>query len=272
MSLTNAYSDSFGPGKADAAKVAAYQTKISQDMNLLQQAMIQGRISDTEMGQIQGEIFKAAMKGKEVDMTKFSGVQTYQKEQTVLAVATNKANTQMMAAFDKLYQVEHERNKDGSYTHTGSQMAAERAKVSGSYKNAYKDYTNAKAFRGIGGKAYVEQLRNQKLGGGISPAGTPTPTINKPTPVTVVDKKTGSNVDSKPVPVPLPPNATKLSDTQAQTKLQVQMVKLLGVSAQFLAQIDENSAKPNTNINGKMVANSLLNTANRQYGVAGVSY
>jgi hypothetical protein len=271
--LVGAFSDKLGPGKASEAKVAAFKAEISAQMSELQQAMIAGKIQESEYADITMGIFKAAMKGEKYDTSGITGVQTYQKEQTVLAAATNKANTQMIAAFDKLYQVEHERNKDGSYTHTGSQMAAERAKVSASYKNAYKDYTNAKAFRGMGGKAYVEQLRNQKLGGGLASGGTPAPTVNNPTPVTVVEKKTSSTKpETKPAPAPLPNNATKLSDTQAQTKLQVQMVKLLGVSAQFLAQIDENSAKPNTNINGKMVANSLLNTANRQYGVAGVSY
>jgi hypothetical protein len=274
--LVGNYSDKLGPGKANEAKVAAYKAEISSQMSELQQAMIAGKIQESEYADITMGMFKAAMKGETFDTSKVGGVQTYQKEQTALAVATNKANTEMMAAFDRLYKAEHERDKDGNYTHTGYQMAEERAKVRSKYKNAYADY-NRSGEGSVGlardkQRAYLEQLRKQKLGGGIAPAGTPTPTISKPTPVTVVEKKTGSNVDSKPVPVPLPPNATKLSDTQSQTKLQVQMVKLLGVSAQFLAQIDENSAKPNTNINGKMVANTLLNAANRQYGVAGVSY
>jgi len=270
--LVGAFSDKLGPGKANEAKVAAYKAEISAQMSVLQQAMIAGKIQESEYADITMGMFKAAMQGKEFDTSTITGVQTYQKEQTVLAVATNKANTKMMAAFDRLYQVENEKNKDGSMKYTGYQMQAERDKVSGSYKNAYKDYKNSKQYGGMGGKAYVEQLRNQKLGGGIASGGTPAPTVNNPMPVSVVEKKTGSTPEAKPAPLPLPNNATKLSDTQAQTKLQVQMVKLLGVSAQFLAQIDENSAKPNTNINGKMVANSLLNTANRQYGVAGVSY
>jgi hypothetical protein len=271
--MVGAFSDKLGPGKANEAKVAAYRTEISAQMSELQQAVIAGKIQDSEYADITMGIFKAAQQGKAFDTSGIAGVQQHKTEQTALAVATNKANTQMIAAFQRLYQVEHEKNKDGSYKYTGSQMAAERAKVSGSYKNAYKDYTNAKAFRGIGGKAYVEQLRNQKLGGGIAPGGTPAPTVNKPMPVSVVEKKTGSNVDSKPVPVPLPPNATKLSDTQAQTKLQVQMVKLMGVSAQFLAQIDANTTAAGTvKIDGKPLSQALLNQVNRTYGIAGTSY
>ena len=144
-------------------------------------------------------------------------------------------------------------------------------------EKAYPETYKALQYAERAGKRdeFIAQLKKERMGGGTTLSGTPAPapTISKPTPVTVVEKKTSSTKpETKPAPAPLPPNATKLSDTQAQTKLQVQMVKLLGVSAQFLAQIDENSAKPNTNINGKMVANSLLNTANRQYGVAGVSY
>jgi hypothetical protein len=270
MSLTNAYSDSFGPGKADAAKVAAYQAKISQDMNVLQQAMIQGRISDTEMGKIQGEIFKAALKGEQVDMSKFTGVQTYQKEQTVLAVATDKRNTEIVTALENLERIETERDKNGNLKNTGYQMQAARDKVDALAPNILRDFKNSKRYGGMGGKAYVEQLRNQKLGGGIAPDGTPAPTINKPMPVSVVEKKTGSNVDSKPVPVPLPPNATKLSDTQAQTKLQVQMVKLIGISAQYLGEINSNTAKTGTSIGGKLISQTLLNQASRTFAIAGV--
>jgi hypothetical protein len=270
--LVGAFSDKLGPGKANEAKVAAYKAEISAQMSVLQQAMIAGKIQESEYADITMGIFKSAMKGETYDTSKITGVQTYQKEQTTLAVATNKKNVEIIAALKNLERIETERDKDGNLKNTGYQMQAARDVLFKLAPNTLKDFNNSKSFKGMGGKAYIESQRNQKLGGGIAPGGTPAPTINKPMPVSVVEKKTGSNVDSKPVPVPLPPNATKLSDTQAQTKLQVQMVKLLGVSAQFLAQIDENSAKPFTNINGKMIANSLLNTANRQYGVAGVSY
>ena len=270
--LVGAFSDKLGPGKANEAKVAAFKAQISAQMSELQQAMIAGKIDNSEMTDITMKILKAAMKGETFDTSGITGVQTYQKEQTALAVATNKANTQMIAAFENLQKIETEKDKNGNLKYTGYQMQAARDKVSASYKNAFKHYNNAKRYGGMGGKAYVEQLRNQKLGGGIVPGGTPTPTINKPMPISVVEKKTGSNVDSKPAPapLPLPPNATKLSDTQAQTKIQVQMVKLLGVSAQFLNEINSNTAKSGTSIGGKLLNKTLLDQASRTFAIAGV--
>ena len=267
MSFTDAYKGSFGEGKFDAGKVAEFQSKTAANLDLLTKANMDGYISNSETADIAMAIQKSASQGKILDVKEFAGVQKYQKEQTVLAVATNKSNTQMMAAFDRLYQVENEKNKDGSMKYTGYQMQAERDKVSGSYKNAYKDFINAKRYGGMGGKAYIEQLRNQKLGGGTAAV------VKQEIKKAVVDIKRTPNSTtetSKDGTIKTPIGATQLSDSQAQVKLQVQMVKLLGVSAQFLAQIDENSAKPFTNINGKMVANSLLNAANKQYGIAGV--
>ena len=269
MSLTNAYSDSFGPGKADASKVAAYQAKISQDMNVLQQAMIQGRISDSEMVQIQGEIFKAALKGEQVNMSKFTGVQTYQNEQTTLAVATNKRNVEIVAALENLERIETERDKDGNLKNTGYQMQAARDTLFKLAPNTLKDFKNSKSFKGMGGKAYIESQRNQRLGGGTAAV------VNKEIKKAVVDIKRTPNSTtetSKDGSIKTPIGTTQLSDSQAQVKLQVQMVKLLGVSAQFLGQIDANTLNGKTaTIDGKPLAKKLLDQANRTYGVAGVS-
>jgi hypothetical protein len=60
-----------------------------------------------------------------------------------------------------------------------------------------------------------------------------------------------------------------LTETQYQNKLQQEMVTLIGITAQYLAQISENT-KGDTpiNINGKVLNNTLLNQARRNYAVA----
>jgi hypothetical protein len=60
-----------------------------------------------------------------------------------------------------------------------------------------------------------------------------------------------------------------LTETQYGAKLQQEIVALLGINAQFLGQISENTAKDaSININGKALQSSLLNQARRLYGVA----
>ncbi len=60
-----------------------------------------------------------------------------------------------------------------------------------------------------------------------------------------------------------------LTETQYNTKLNQELVTLLGVNAQFLQQISENTAKDTSvNINGKVLNNTLLNQARRNYAVA----
>jgi hypothetical protein len=60
-----------------------------------------------------------------------------------------------------------------------------------------------------------------------------------------------------------------LTEAQYGTKLQQEMVALMGVTAQFLGQISENT-KGDTpiNINGKVLNSTLLNQARKSYGVA----
>jgi hypothetical protein len=86
----------------------------------------------------------------------------------------------------------------------------------------------------------------------------------------------GSGIVKEPERAPLsfdiklPPNSPTLSDSQAQTKIQVQMVKLLGVSAQFLNEINSNTAKSGTSIGGKLLNKTLLDQASRTFAIAGV--
>jgi hypothetical protein len=265
MSITSAYKDSFGAGKFDQTQVDKFKAQVGTQMDVLQNAMISGRISDAEMVDIAVKMQQAAMKGQTLDLNQFAGVQQYQKDSAASVKAESIANTKMIAAFENLERIENDKKKSG-YEKSDVRKAVEAA-----YPNAYKQFKEAQRFKGIGSSAYIASLKKQK-GGQAPVVGGTTATGGKAPSGVKVATKTATKTETKPAPAPLPPNTPKLTDEQAQTKLQVQMVKLLGVSAQFLAQIDENSAKPNTNINGKMVANSLLNAANKQYGIAGVSY
>jgi hypothetical protein len=60
-----------------------------------------------------------------------------------------------------------------------------------------------------------------------------------------------------------------LTEAQYNTKLQQEIVAMLGVNAQFLQQISTNTAtESDININGKVLQTSLLNQARRNYGVS----
>jgi hypothetical protein len=172
----------------------------------------------------------------------------------------------MIAAFENLERIENDKKKSG-YEKSDVRKAVEAA-----YPNAYKQFKDAQKFKGIGSSAYISSLKKQK-GGQAPVVGGATATGGKAPSGTKVATKTGTQTQTKPSPAPLPPNAPKLTDVQAQTKLQVQMVKLLGVSAQFLGQIDANTLNGKiATIDGKPLAKKLLDQANRTYGVAGASF
>lgn len=60
-----------------------------------------------------------------------------------------------------------------------------------------------------------------------------------------------------------------LTEAQYNTKLQQEIVAMLGVNAQFLQQISTNTAtESDININGKVLQTALLNQARRNYGVS----
>ena len=61
----------------------------------------------------------------------------------------------------------------------------------------------------------------------------------------------------------------ELTESQYAVKLQQEIIALLGINAQFLGQISENTVKDaSININGKALGNYLLNQARRNYGVS----
>jgi hypothetical protein len=63
--------------------------------------------------------------------------------------------------------------------------------------------------------------------------------------------------------------AALLSDSAYSVKLQQEMVAMLGLNAQFLRQISDNTTNnTEVNINGKVLHRNLFNEARRNYGVA----
>lgn len=278
MSLTDAYSGSYGAGKADPAKIAEFQAKTAQSMDLLQQAMTSGRISNSEVANIAMAMQKAAMSGKTLDVTQFAGVQTYQKDYEKAAIAKNNANTKMVADFDKFIQVFDKGGKGG--------FAEQNAYLKKAYPELYKQMESRSSTfipgDEMGGtvldkkmlKDWVASLKKQTTKVSTKPGGATTVGgKNKPAPVTLTPNKTPLKTETKTAPINLPKDAPKLADSIAQTKLQVQMVKLLGVSAQFLAQIDANTTAAGTvKIDGKPLSQALLNQSNKTYGIAGASY
>jgi hypothetical protein len=62
----------------------------------------------------------------------------------------------------------------------------------------------------------------------------------------------------------------ELSETQYGIKIQKEMVAMLGLSATALALIVENTRPENSTVtlSGRVLNQSLLNAARRQYGVA----
>lgn len=274
MSITDAYKGSFGEGKFDAGKVAQFQAETAKTMNLLQQANMSGRISDSELADIAMAIQKAALKGQTLDVTKFAGVQQYQKDYKAAADAQNKANANMIAAFEKYSQNIGTKNEASNreylkkaYPELYKQMESRSSTVIDEYGSTMLDKEKLKAWVGVLKK---ERVKVSNIAGG---ATTIPGKGGKPTPVTVTTKSGTKTADTKPAPVTLPKDSPKLSDSQAQTKLQIQMVKLLGVSAQFLGQIDANTLNGKVaTIDGKPLAKKLLDQANRTYGVAGASF
>jgi hypothetical protein len=273
MQLSSAYTDAKNAGKISEAQLSKFKAETIKSQDVLQQAMAKGFIQDSEIADITLKRFEAAQKGEMFDITKIAGVQKYQGAYAVEAQKQNDNNAKMIATFDAFVKKEFDSNTS----------SVEQSRLRDEIKKLYpemaakyfedtmfgRSYTKDKA------SAFLTDMKKRRAEVSLTPGGaSTTPTINKPTPVTVVEKKTSSTKpETKTTPIDLPKDAPKLSDTQAQTKLQVQMVKLMGVSAQFLAQIDANTTAAGTvKIDGKPLSQALLNQVNRTYGIAGASY
>jgi len=256
MSATNAYKDSFGPGQFDQAKVDAFKAETSKNMDILQQATIAGRIDNSEMVDIAMAIQKAAMKGQILDVNQFAGVQKYM--------------TDYKAAVDKqeIIAKEYVKNKGVLSPAFVKKLGITKDEIS----QAVKNRINVK-----------ETKENQNLGmGQYTTLSTFEYSLKKAITSAVVktqpEKPVVVGPDGKPITsvtkqsdIKLPPDAPKLSDSQAQVKLQKEMLAIAGLSAQILNKIMVNTAEgQDITLDGKSIRGSLLNQARKSYAVAGV--
>jgi hypothetical protein len=270
MQLSSAYTDAKNAGKISEAQLSQFKAETMKSQDVLQQAMTHGFIQDSEIADIALKRFEAAQKGEMFDINKIAGVQKFNEAYKKSADSQNLANQQMIKNFEDFRKLEK-----GADTEAGFKKWREMETKMNAMYPKMMTAMNRRGAKGESRDMFMKWMKSTR-GTNISnvPGGS---TVNagkggKPSPVVLTPPKSGTKTDAKGTPISLPKEAPKLSDTQAQTKLQVQMVKLIGVSAQYLAQIDAKTTGEGGKIDGKLVANSLLNAANRQYGVAGVSY
>jgi hypothetical protein len=261
MSITDTYKDSLGPGKFDQAKVDQFKAQVGVQMDTLQNAMIAGKISDAEMLEIAIKMQQAAMKGTVLDVSKIAGVQQHQKDSAANAKIEDDRNTKMVAAFEKLQTL---LKTSSDYADTKKQ----RDFLEKAYPQTFKQLQQAE--RAGKKNEFIAALKKEKSVKTATMPGGATATGGKAPSGAKVATKTVTKPETKPTPTQTQTNTTKLSDTQAQTKLQVQMVKLIGISAQYLGEINSNTAKPTTNIGGKLISQTLLNQASKTFAIAGV--
>ena len=272
MSITNAYSDSLGSGKFDQKKVDAFKTKTMASQDVLQQASAGGFIDNSQVADIGYKIAMAAAKGQVFDVSQITGVQSYLEQNKKDTDVYNAGQIQMLDMFEK-------------YTNSigGKDEVANRNYLQTHYKEMFKTMQIKGAKMGSEtGELDKEKLKSwnaevRKSFKKASYAGTTGPDTTlgkngkKGSTVVTTNPLTGKK-EIKPIAdtTITSKNTPQLSDSQAQTKLQVQMVKIMGISAQFLGAINENTAKDGTKIGGKLISQALLNQASRNFAIAGV--
>lgn len=132
------------------------------------------------------------------------------------------------------------------------------AGLSSQYVNAPKTFSagDTKKMGGINAPtsiSYKSMSDATKIGAG--------PTI------TAID--TQSKLQDTKLTQQLTKQTAQLSDSAYSVKLQQEMVAMLGLNAQFLRQISDNTTNDKeVNINGKVLHRNLFNEARRNYGVA----
>ena len=265
MSITSAYKDSFGSGKFDAAKVAEYQAKVTSQMDLLQQAMTSGRISNQEVADIAMAMQKAALSGKTLDLTQFAGVKQYQEDYKKTADKQNAANSAMISAFENFEKMRGKAGTDEGF----KAWRKEEQRLSKLYPNMFK----AKIARAQGGEtaeSFIKWLKQTRgnvsnVAGGITTSAGG----NTNTPIVLGPNGKPIATATKSGDIKLPPNSPQMTDSQAQTKLQTKMVELLGASATILQYILVKES-PDIQIDKMTLSKKLLNTAHSQFAIAGL--
>jgi hypothetical protein len=120
----------------------------------------------------------------------------------------------------------------------------------------------------------VNRVNSKTQGVGISPIGSISYTnladsTKKGGEPTVAAINTNNKLQETKLNQTIAKQTRILSESEYSIKLQQEMVAVLGVSAQFLQQISDNTTNDKQiNINGKVLSTTLLNQARRNYGVA----
>jgi hypothetical protein len=269
MQVTSAFKDAEANGKISEAKLNSLISEFTSNQNVLQKAMAKGFITNDELPDIAYKIAMDASEGKSYDISKIAGVQRYTAASEKSNAQQNAYNEKRIAAFQNYGTVLNEARKTGDTDKLEELVEV----MKRDYPKMYREFESQRDAGMKGGNAYnpenfIKYLRKISVS---SP--TPKSAVDaKGNPITVTaDTKNGNKTTETTKGGGLKDNTvSQLSDSMAQTKLQVQMVKLLGVSAQFLNEINSNTAKSGTNIGGKLLNKAILDQASRTFAIAGV--
>jgi hypothetical protein len=120
----------------------------------------------------------------------------------------------------------------------------------------------------------VSRVQSKTQGVGITPTGGISYTsladsTKKGAQPTVAAIDTNNKLQETKLNQTIAKQTRLLSESEYSVKLQQEMVAMLGINASLLQQISDNTTNDTTvNINGKILTQTLLNQARRNYGVA----
>jgi hypothetical protein len=271
-------------GLTDAATIKTFTDKIAGVDNSVSNLISSQQIKGTDMRLVdyltQKDDILANASGKTAEDIQIAITAAYDK-----IFAVEKANLEKAAIAEEKRQerIVNIAKANAEFLNSGG---ADRSKRYGDYKEKYKvTEAEEKEAQKLVGKG------PNRLGYQVTQPVKPTTTTTKPTVQGNVNNTSGGNkpvvkpeVVNKPVVDTLKANADKqiiatqktmeiplkeLSEAQYGIKIQKEMVALLGINAQFLQQISENTVKEGgININGRTLGRVLLNQARSTYGVA----
>lgn len=174
------------------------------------------------------------------------------EQQRILQEKQNERLVNIAKAMDDVNRLKNGRDNDTFEAYV------KKYKVSGKERVEANKLLNSGNTLGMGLKPGVSTT--------VSKASIQTTTANKP----VIDavKTNGDNqvaTTTKAIDI----QTKELSESQYGIKLQKEIIALLGINAQYLNAITENTTGENkTFLNGKQVTNVLLNQARRNYAIA----
>lgn len=271
-------------GLTDAATIKTFTDKIAGVDNSVSSLISSQQIKGTDMRLVeyltQKDDILANVQNKTPEQIQAAITAAYDK-----IFAVEKANLEKAAIAEEKRQerILNIAKAEAEFLNAGG---VDRSKRYGDYKEKYKvtedEVKEAQKLVGKGANGLGYQVKEPVK---------PTTITTKPTVQNNVNNPTGKDkpvvkpeVVNKPVVDTLKASADKqiiatqktmeiplkeLSEAQYGIKIQKEMLAMLGINAQFLQQISDNTVNPAVgSINLKTVSSSLLNQARRVYGVA----